>query len=195
MRLRESWSGLQQAPGMEGWLVRWGLVCMLALVLWATLLEPWSEEIQHQRDTLSTGMQKLERLTSLLGNVGGWQAADLRLNKKTLLASGALLQQKTPVAARSALQANLLGLAEMHHLKLENQHFLPIRDESGIGKRVAVQLSIVGSALDGYRFLESLANQDIALVLEKLTLSRRDNDHVLVFVQVAGFMPFQASDQ
>jgi len=182
------WSRLQQMPGSDEPLVRWGAVCIAVILLWTMLLEPMGQSIQEQRDMLSTHTMQLARLQSLQSQTGAWEQAGHQFDKRLKEASKGLLQKSSVVAAQSELQGLLQGMVKSHHLELESQHFMPAADEPGLGKRVAIQLRLVGSMADAYHFLGALARGKRLLLIEKMNLGRRNTGQMGLFVQVAGFM-------
>jgi len=175
-------------PGVDEPLVRWGIVCIAAILLWSVLLAPWERAIREQRVMLSAHAMKLGRLQVLQSQTGAWGKAERQFGKAMRAASQGLLQKASSTAAQSALQHLLQVMAKRHHLKLESQRFMPVADEPGLGKRVSIQLRLVGPMANAYRFLDALARQNRLLVIEKMNLGRRRGGDMGLFVQVAGFM-------
>ncbi len=182
------WIRLRQVPGADEPLVRWGVVGIAAILLWSMLLDPWGQAIREQRVMLSAHTMELARLQVLQSQTGAWGKAERQFGKAMQAAAQGLLQKTSATAAQSELQGLLQRMVKRHHLKLESQHFMPVTDEPGLGKRVAIQLRLVGPMANAYRFLDALARQNRLLVIEKMNLGRRGSGDMGLFVQVAGFM-------
>jgi len=181
-------SRLLKVPGADGVLVRWGMVCIVAILLWVLLLDPWGQTLQKQRDMLSSRSMEVARLKQLQLQAGAWAKSERQFGKAMQAASKALLQQHSATAAQSELGQLLQGIALQQRLKLESQHFMPVADQPGLGKRVAIEMRLLGSMADAYRFLDKLGHQQRLLMIEKLNIGRRSTGEMGMFIQVAGFM-------
>jgi len=175
-------------PGVDGPLVRWGIVCVAGILLWSILLDPWAQAVQRERDMLSSRTMEAARLQVLKSQTDAWRKTEQQFSKAAKEATQGLLQKTSATAAQSELQELLQRMVKRHHLKMESQHFMPVADAPGLGKRVAIQLRLTGPMANAYRFLDALARQNRLLVIERMNLGRRGTGDMGLFVQIAGFM-------
>jgi len=185
------WARFLQTPGLDGPIVRWGIVGMIAIMFWSVMLDPWADELDARRELLSSRTMELARLQALQSRVDAWRQAEQAFAQATVQTSHTLLQKASATAAQSELQGILQAILSRHHLKLESRHFMPLADATGVGKRVSVMLRLLGSTADAYQFLATVAQHKRVLVIEKLNMRRRRSGDVEMSVQVAAFMVAQ----
>jgi len=188
IRLSTYLTRLQQIPGMDSPVVRWGIVCIAIFFLWFMLLAPWEKALQHEQEMLNAQRMEAVRLQLLQSRMGVWQDADKQFSQALAQASQGLLKSTSETAAQSELQRLLQLMLRQYHLKVETQLFMPAATESGVGNKVSIQLRMVGQMSDGYRFLDALAKSDHLFIIEKLHLGRRASGEMGIVIQVAGFM-------
>ncbi len=179
---------LQQMPGADGPLVRWGIVCITAIFLWFILLAPWEQMLEHEREMLASQSMEAARLYALQSRVDVWKHADQQFRQALAQASQSLLQNASETIAQSELQKLVQAMIKKHHLKVETQQFIQVAVEPGLGKKVGIELRLTGSMIDGYRFLDTLARNRHLLIIEKLHLGHRNSGDIGIVVRVAGFI-------
>jgi len=186
-KMAEVFANLRSQPGMDEPLVRWGLLGILVICLWAFMLSPYLDWRDMRQSSIDMQAHKAMKTLALKAVSGAWKESSEQHRKVMETLTGALFQASSYASSQAALLNMMVALLQKHHLKLDSQRLLDVELEKNLGQRVGVFLRVQGSKADALTFIDAVSRSDKLVVLERLYVSSVQGSGVLLQFQATGF--------
>jgi len=178
---------LRSMPGLEGPMVRWGIVGIVFILLWAMLFEPYLDWRTGQAAMLDSQAAKLERLQALTEASDSWKQADVVFKQRTENLKGLFFQGSSYAVSQTDLLQYIRKDIGKFHLVIESQRLLDAEPMPKIGEKAAIYLRLHGKLSDMLAFADALSRSPKLLSIDSLYIAKLRKDEALMQLELAAY--------
>ncbi len=178
---------LDELRGADTPLVRWGLVAVILILLWAMVYDPFLGWKAAQLEQLSMRSEKQLKLNGLKDSIEQWRVAKDSYQAE-YTGRSRLLFQGGAVVNQGRIQQIVSDLAKKHQLTMINQKSFAPEPESEVGKRLPVSVLLKGNTNDAVRFVSDVSSYHKMLVIDQIRFSRQRKGIMTLTLNLSGFL-------
>jgi Tfp pilus assembly protein PilO len=187
--LRPYLKRFQALPGAEGVRLRWGIVLIGVIVVWAMLFVPYIDWRAHKIEWVNAQSAKLQRLQGLTKASASWKQADIDFQQELDTESTLFFHGSSYAVAQTSLLQYLRKNISHHHLTLESQRLLNAEMSPAVGEKIAIHLRLKGELSELLAFMDTLAQSSYLLTMESVYIASVRDGEALLQLELAAYRP------
>jgi len=196
--LRKRLQRMAAEGGMDTPLVRWGMLLIVVIVLWAMVIAPFMAWRDEQADYLETRIARVERLLAMQQATDVWLKAQQQYAEAVKASAPAFIAGDSFAVAQSNMLTLLRQAVQQYHLTVESQHLAEPRLVDGLGQEIGIDLRLHGRLADVLAFMDALARHVRLLVADSVYIApvagQRSGDDMLLLIGVHAYRMAASSE-